>query len=77
MRSWSQTLARLGVVVVTVLALCAGPVSAQDKDETIWREPGISYLPERSPYIEWIAATVMIIGCLLAAFKNPHRTHLD
>jgi hypothetical protein len=77
MRSWSQTLARLGVVVVTVLALCAGPVSAQDKDETIWREPGISYLPERSPYIEWIAATVMIIGCLLGGVARIARYPLD
>jgi hypothetical protein len=72
-------LSRLGVVAVVLLSLLGAPagVRAQQQDEKPFREPGIIFMEDRKPYIEWIAGTLIILVCLLIAFKNPHRTHLD
>jgi len=66
---------RLGVLVVLVATLGVAPAQAQD--EGPFREPGISYLEEKGPYIEWGFGALIVIACLLIAFKNPHRTHMD
>lgn len=77
MRSRLSRWARLGVVVVTVLALLPMPARAQEKEEKPFEEPGITLMQRSDPYIQWIAGTVIIAACLFVAFKNPHRTHLD
>lgn len=67
---------RLGLLpVVLVAALWVAPVRAQDGAP--FREPGISYLEEKGPYIEWGFGALIVIACLLIAFKNPHRSHMD
>jgi len=66
---------RLAAAVAVSLATMAGPALA-DEDEP-FHEPGINYVEHKDPYIQWIAGAVIIAGCLVVAFKNPHRTHLD
>ncbi len=79
MRSRWFGLSRLGVVGVVLVSLLAGSpvVRAQDQEEKPYHEPGIIFIEDRKPYIEWIAGTLIILVCLLVAFKNPHRSHLD
>ncbi len=77
MSQYWQKLMRIGLICVVTLALFAPPAMAADDDDGRYREPNISYLEFRKPYIEWIAGTLIIIACVLIAFKNPHRTHLD
>ena len=74
---WSR-LKRLGSAVVVALALLSGPLTARADDEAPPpREPGIIYTEEGKPYIQWIAGTLIVLACLLVAFKNPRRSHLD
>ena len=68
---------RLAFLLVPILLLFAVPARAQDQAEKPFEEPGVSYLPRRSPYIQWIAGALFVAACLFVAFKNPHRTHLD
>lgn len=75
-RRWLR-LAGVVPVLVLTLVLLAAPARAADDDEGPFREPGIQYLERRKPYIEWIAGSLIVLACLLVAFKNPHRTHLD
>ena len=55
------------------LVLLAIPALAQDT----FREPGIIYLDDEKPYIQWIAGVLIVLACLLIALKNPHRSHTD
>lgn len=68
---------RLGVVGIIGLALLTAPALAQEEKPAPFREPGISFKTEQKPYIEWIAGTLIVLACLIVAFKNPHRSHLD
>ncbi len=77
MRVRPPRLVRLAIAAVTILSLSAAPALAQEKEEKPFEEPGITYVERRGPYIEWIAGALIVIACLLVAFKNPHRTHLD
>ena len=60
----------IGLVAPTVRAADAPP----DKP---FEEPGITYMQRSDAYIQWIAGSLFIAACLLIAFKNPHRSHLD
>jgi hypothetical protein len=81
MRTRPGPIARLGLVVVIFLGLAAPPASAADEEKGPFHEPGISYLREENyrlkPYIDWAAATLIIVASIWAGIKNPHRTHLD
>lgn len=77
MRRRPFRLLRLGVVSIIGLALLAAPAPAQEQKPPPFREPGISFKTERKPYIEWIAGVLIVMACLIIAFKNPHRSHLD
>jgi hypothetical protein len=69
---------RLGGAAVVALALLGAPLSARAQDEEKpFREPGIIFMDERKAYIEWIAGSLIGLVCLLVAFKNPRRSHLD
>jgi hypothetical protein len=69
---------RAWLATFLIVFILAAPALAQDDDEKKpFREPGIRYLEHRKPYVEWLAGSVIIIACLLIAFKNPHRSHLD
>ena len=71
------TITRLALLVVTVGVLFVVPARAEEPADKPFEEPGITYLQRRDPYIEWIAGTLLAAACLIVAFKNPHRTHLD
>ncbi len=73
--SWWRRLALGGLMA---LALAAPSARAQEEEDTgPFFEPGITYRKSERPYIQWVAGTVIIAGCLFVAFKNPHRSHLD
>ncbi len=73
--NWKRAIAWLPALLIVALA-CAEPALAQD-EEVVWRDPNISWIPASKPYIQWIAGVLLIAVFLLAAFKNPHRSHLD
>jgi hypothetical protein len=77
MRVRRHRMARLGVLAVVFLALVAVPARAADTPERPFEEPGITFLAYHDPYMEWLAGAVIIVACLIVAFKNPHRTHMD
>jgi hypothetical protein len=68
---------RVGLATLLLILMLAIPARAADDEKAPFREPGIRYLPEGSPAITWVIATVLIAGTLFIAFKNPHRSHMD
>jgi hypothetical protein len=66
------------LVAVAVLSLLVAPARAQESEDTgPWREPGINYAEQSKPYIPWLIGALFVVGTLVLAFKNPHRSHLD
>ncbi len=51
--------------------------AAEGDAEKPFEEPGITYMQRADNYIQWIAGSLFIAACVLIAFKNPHRSHLD
>ena len=68
---------RVALALTLLLAIFAAPAFAQqDKDEDLrWYD--VPALDQKRVWIPWIAAFLFAAGCVLIAFKNPHRTHLD
>ncbi len=68
---------RLALALTLLLAIFAAPAfGQQDKDEDLrWYD--VPALDQKRVWIPWIAAFLFTAGCVLIAFKNPHRTHLD
>jgi hypothetical protein len=64
-------------VGIVVAVLHGTPAWAEEPAEKPFEEPGIPYLERKPPYIQWIAGGLLAAACLFAAFKNPHRSHLD
>lgn len=59
-----------------VLALwLAAPGLAQPKEEEPFYDVDVK--THVKPYVQWTVAVLFMAGCLLIAFKNPRRTHLD
>ena len=77
MRCRSLRILRWGLTTVMLVVLLAAPVQAQDEDKGPFKEPGIRYMEQRKPYIQWLAGALIIVACLFVGAKNPHRTHLD
>jgi hypothetical protein len=50
---------------------------AQEEPQGPYREEGIRYVEGGKPYLQWALGVLFIVGCMVLAFKNPHRTHLD
>lgn len=76
----SKLLRLLGVGVISLAFLTAPALAADDDDENKrFCEPGIAYrkMKTKKPYIDWLAGTLLVLACVLPAFKNPHRSHLD
>ncbi len=78
---WSRA-TRVRGRLATVLVcggLLVGSAAAQSRDEEKgpFREPGITYMEHSKPYVQWLAGALIIGACLMIAFKNPHRSHLD
>lgn len=74
-----SVLKRASIGVVCCIALYAAPTSfAQPQDPAEnWKEPGVRFLDEASPWKQWLAAALFAGGVLAMAAKNPHRGHLD
>jgi hypothetical protein len=51
--------------------------AAEGEPERPFEEPGITYMQRGETYVQWIAGSLFIAACMLIAFKNPHRSHLD
>ena len=76
MRSWLRRvcggpvwrMAPLGFVLALWLA---GPAAAQESAD------GVRALETKKAVVEWAIGTVFLAACLVVAFKNARRTHLD
>jgi hypothetical protein len=55
----------------------AAPAFAQrDNDEDLrWYD--VPALEQKRIWIPWVAAFLFTAGCVIIAFKNAHRGHLD
>lgn len=66
------------MIAVLILALGVLPARADDEeDDKPFQEPDIQYIKYEKPYLPWVAGTLIILGVLFIAFKNPHRSHMD
>ncbi len=59
-----------------LLVACVEPALAQE-DLGPYYGKGIQTVQESKPWLQWLVGTLLIAACVLAAIKNPHRTHLD
>ena len=66
----------LGLAAGFLLLICAVPALAQStSSDEKWID--VTHLPWNKPWLQWLLATLFAVMCLLVAFKNPHRSHLD
>ncbi len=77
MLSGRSSWVRWGVCVALVVMCLAVPALAQQSDDADKPWLDVPALEFHKPYIQWIVGTLFVAGCLLVAFKNPHRSHLD
>lgn len=65
--------------LLAVLALSTPTYGQDEEDKGPFQEPGISYRMRSSKkaYLDWLAGTLLVAFCVVPAFKNPHRSHLD
>lgn len=68
---------RLAVALTLLLAMFATPAFAQQDEDEDLRWYDVPALEQKRIWIPWVAAFLFTAGCVLIAFKNPHRTHLD
>ncbi len=68
---------RLAMAAVLVAGALTAPARAEEPDERPFEEPGLSYAKRSAPYIQWATGAFFIAACVAAAFKNPHRSHMD
>ncbi len=68
---------RLAMAVVLIAGAFAAPARAEEPAERPFEEPGLSYAKRSAPYVQWAAGALFIAACVAAAFKNPHRSHMD
>ena len=74
-RHWPKR--RLTLALTLVLAIFAAPAFAQQNEDDDLRWYDVPALEQKRIWIPWVAAFLFTAGCVLIAFKNPHRTHLD
>ncbi len=67
---------RLAMAFALIAIMFVPTASAQRKDDDrpFFDVPAIEH---QKPYIQWIVGAAFGVGCVLIAFKNPHRSHLD
>lgn len=69
---------RLAILsLILILGFSAAPAAAQRKKDQGKRWYDVPALPQKKHWAPWIVAFLFAAGCVLIAFKNPHRTHLD
>jgi hypothetical protein len=71
---------RQGVLVIALSTLLAAPaLAASDDEEKPFLAPELQgkLLALEKPWLQWLVGTGFVIGILIVAFKNPHRSHLD
>jgi len=67
----------LALALTLLLAIFAAPAFAQQNEDDDLRWYDVPTLEQKRVWIPWVAAFLFTAGCVLIAFKNPHRTHLD
>jgi hypothetical protein len=77
MRLHRRIIIRSATAAFLALGLLAAPVRAEEPAERPFEEPGLSYAKRSAPYIQWATGALFVAACVAAAFKNPHRSHLD
>jgi hypothetical protein len=58
--------------VLTSLWLAAAPVMAQSQQDA-----AAPKLQESKAVMEWVIGSVFVLGCLVVAFKNSKRSHVQ
>ena len=66
-------LVRRAIAVTLILVLASAPAVAADEKPFC----DVSTVDPVKPWIQWRVGTGVILGFMLVAFKNPHRSHLD
>lgn len=69
-------LARLSVLTVLVLAGLAYPALGADDSEQL-PPYDVDGLEHTKIWVPWVFAFLFAAGCLLVAFKNPHRSTIE
>ena len=64
----------IAFVLVAMMLIPTAEAQRKDDDTPFYDVPAIAH---EKPYIQWIVGVAFGIGCVLIAFKNPHRSHLD
>jgi len=68
---------RWGVAAVVALSSLATPAYAQRNDEERLPPYDVQGLDNQRIWVPWVFAFLFAAGCIMIAFKNPHRSHLD
>ncbi len=68
---------RVGVRVGLLVIMLAGPAFGQIDSDPSERWLDVPALEWEKPWLQWLTAAGFVAFCLLPAFKNPHRSHLD
>ncbi|MGD8450704.1 MAG: hypothetical protein PVJ57_02700 [Phycisphaerae bacterium] len=70
---WSRFF-RLAAALLVLLIVVAEPAFAQDDEPPYVDVPVMEFT---KPWLQWLFGVGFIAVCMLIAFKNPHRSHLD
>ncbi len=68
---------RIGGIAALLLSASVALAQQQEAPTGPWRSSEIAYIEDSRPYLQWTLGVLFIIGCAVAAVKNPHRSHLD
>lgn len=67
---------RFALALAVLLFVAALPALAAGEDEDLpyLDVPALTFT---KPWVQWLIGAGFVAVCLLIAFKNPHRSHLD
>lgn len=71
-----RRLNRFFVPLVLVLSL-GGGVARAEEEEREFHDPDVAWMDQGRPWAQWLAGSLFVVGVMMLAFKNPHRSHLD
>jgi hypothetical protein len=63
----------LAGAIVALACSTAAPAETEEPQPP-WDVPAMK---QTKVWVPWVVAFLFAAGCVLVAFKNPHRSHLD